>query len=217
MAYIEIKSLSKTIKGKVILKNVCLSLEKGKIYGLIGENGSGKTMLMRTLLGLVSPNEGSIKIAGIPIYPGKPIPCNVGVMIENNSLWPELSAFENLKVLSKIKKKTNDSGIREAIARVGLDPNSKKAFSKFSLGMKQRLVLAQAIMEMPDVLVLDEPTNSLDDDGVELLKKIITEEKKRGCLILISSHSPELFDGIWDEVITVKSGVFSMVKERDKE
>lgn len=217
MAYIEIKSLSKTIKGKTILNNVNLSLEKGRIYGLVGENGSGKTMLMRTLLGLITPSEGRIAIGGTVLHPGKPVPCDVGVMIENNSLWPELSAFENLKILSKIRKKVGNEEIKKTISRVGLDPESKKPFSKFSLGMKQRLVLAQAIMEKPDILILDEPTNSLDDDGVELLKKIVAEEKARGCLILLSSHSPELFGGIWDEVIKVKSGVFTKAKEESEE
>ena len=208
MGYIKIQNLSKTIKGKTILKNVNLSFEKGIVYGLVGSNGSGKTMLMRTILGLVAPSEGKITVNEKQVIPGKPFPCDVGLMIENNSLWQELSAFENLKLLAGIKKKISSSEIKHSIARVGLDPENKKTFSKFSLGMKQRLVLAQAIMEKPDVLILDEPTNSLDDDGIELLKKIIIEEKKRGCLVIVSSHSPELFDGIWDEVITVKDGVF---------
>lgn len=212
MGYIEIQDLNKIIKGKTILKNVNLSFEKGVIYGIIGSNGSGKTMLMKTLLGLVAPSGGKITADEKAVRAGKPFPCSVGLMIENNSLWPELSAVENLKLLAGIKNKVSDKEIKNAIRRVGLDSESKKPFSKFSLGMKQRLILAQAIMEKPDILILDEPTNSLDEAGIELLKKIMLEEKERGCLIIVSSHSPELFDGIWDEIITVKDGTFTQKK-----
>ncbi len=209
MSYIEIIGLSKEIGGKKIVSDANLRFEKGKAYGIVGANGSGKTVLMKMLLGLVTPNEGEIKVNGVSVVSGKKFPVYCGVMIENNQLWPEFSAFENLKYLADINKKISNEQIRDAIKKVGLDPKSKKAFSKFSLGMKQRLSLAQAIMEEPDILILDEPTNSLDECGIELMRGLIKQEKERGCTIIVSSHSPEFFDDIWDEQISVSNGVFT--------
>lgn len=205
MSYIEIKNCSKIIKDNVILDNISLSLEKGKIYGFVGHNGSGKTILFKLLSGLLYCSDGEIKIAGKAISPDKDYPVKVGVMIENVGLWPYLSAFENLSVLAKIRNEIADSDIKKALERVQLD-TGKKTFSKFSLGMKQRLILAQAIMEEPDLIILDEPTNALDKSGVELFKKIIEEEVSRGATVLISSHSMEEFFSFCDGIIYLSNG-----------
>lgn len=212
MSYIEIIGIKKTIKNKEIIRNANLNFERGKAYGLVGANGSGKTMIMKIILGLVTPDQGDVYIDNKLITPGRPFPIDVGVIIENNGLWPELDAFENLKLLASINGRIGDSEIISSIKRVGLEANSKKIFSKFSLGMKQRLILAQAIMEKPQILLLDEPTNSLDEEGISTLKKILVEEKERGCTIIISSHSPEQFEEIWDEIIQVDKGIFSQSK-----
>lgn len=206
MAFIEIENCSKRIKDKVILDNINLNLEENKVYGFIGKNGSGKTMLFKAILGLMQLSDGEIKINSQKIKTGEIYPVSVGVMIENNNLWSYLDAFDNLKILASIQNKISDEEILKAIERVELDPKSKKTFAKFSLGMKQRLILAQAIMEKPQLLILDEPTNALDKDGVELFKKIISEEKARGATILISSHSIEDFDKICDQMFKMEDG-----------
>lgn len=206
MAYIEIKNCSKNIGNKVILDNINLSLNKNQIYGFIGKNGSGKTMLFKSILGLLKLTEGEIIIDSHKIGISDSYPISVGVMIENNNLWSYMNAFDNLKVLASINKSLTDHEIEEAIKRVGLDPKSKKTYSKFSLGMKQRLIFAQAIMEKPDLLVLDEPTNALDKNGVEMFKEIIKQEKERGATILISSHSIEGFDELCDNVFEMENG-----------
>ncbi len=205
MSYIEIKNCSKIIKDNVILDNISLSLEEGKIYGFVGHNGSGKTILFKLLSGLLYCSDGEINIAGKAISPDKDYPVKVGVMIENVGLWPYLSAFENLSVLAKIRNEIDDSDIKRVLERVQLD-TGKKTFSKFSLGMKQRLILAQAIMEKPDLLILDEPTNALDKSGVELFKKIIEEEVSRGATVLISSHSMEEFSDFCNGIIYLSNG-----------
>lgn len=205
MSYIEIKNCSKVIKDNVILDNISLSLEKGKIYGFVGHNGSGKTVLFKLLSGLLYCSDGEIRIAEKQISPDKDYPVRIGVMIENVGLWPYLSAFDNLLVLAKIRKEISEDDIKTVLERVQLD-TGKKVFSKFSLGMKQRLILAQAIMEEPDLLILDEPTNALDKDGVELFKKIVKEEVARGATVLIASHSMEDFSDFCDGVIYLSNG-----------
>ncbi len=206
MEFIEIKNCSKIIGDKVILDSINLNLHKNQIYGFIGRNGSGKTMLFKAILGLLKLSEGEIIIDSHKIETGDSYPVSVGVMIENNNLWSYLTAFDNLKILASIKKSLNDHEIEETIKRVGLDPKSKKTYSKFSLGMKQRLIFAQAIMEKPELLVLDEPTNALDKEGVELFKKTIKQEKERGATILISSHSIEGFNELCDRVFEMEDG-----------
>lgn len=205
MAYIKIENCNKKIKNKVILEDISLSLERNKIYGFIGHNGSGKTVLFKLIAGLIYSSGGSIKIDEKKVSPDRDYPVKVGVMIENISLWPYLSAFENLSVLAKIRNEISDNDIKNVLKRVQLD-TGKKVFSKFSLGMKQRLVFAQAIMEKPDLLILDEPTNALDKDGVELFKKIIKEEVARGATVLIASHSMEDFSDFCDGVIYLSDG-----------
>ncbi len=200
------QNVSKKIRKKNILSDVNLKLESGNVYGFIGENGSGKTMLFRALAGLMDISDGQILIDDKEL--GKDIKTvpNLGIIIENAGLYPELSGFDNLKLLAKINNRITDDDIRNAIERVGLEPKDRRPFRKYSLGMKQRIVFAQAIMEKPEILILDEPTNALDAAGVELIRNIITEEKKRGALVLIASHNREDIDFLADEIYCVNAG-----------
>ncbi|MFD2368747.1 ATP-binding cassette domain-containing protein [Brevibacillus sp. GCM10020057] len=191
MNAIEVRQLSKVIGGREILKNIHLSLEKGKIYGFFGHNGSGKTMLFRAICGLIKPTAGSITINGKQLHKDISFPESVGVIIESPGFWSHYTGFENLKLLASIKSIISDADIKNAMMRVGLSPEDDRTYKKYSLGMKQRLAIAQAIMEKPDIIILDEPTNALDEDAVHLVRSILLEEKSRGATILIASHNKE--------------------------
>lgn len=179
MSEIIIENLSKTIKNNKILDNVNLTFESGHVYGLVGRNGSGKTMLLRAICGLIFPDSGKVIIDGKQLHKDISFPESCGIIIENTDLLPNFSAFDNLKMLSEIKNTANDNMIKSAIKSVGLDPDSKKKVKTFSLGMKQRLSIAQALFEDPDILLLDEPTNALDEDGVNDVRRILLEQKKK--------------------------------------
>ena len=153
---------NKLIKKKEILTDINLTFESGKIYGLHGHNGSGKTMLLRAICGLILPTSGSVTVDGKTVGKDIEFPDSVGVIIENMSLIPEYTGFKNLQLLAGIKKKIGDSEIRDTLISVGLDPDDKRKVKEYSLGMKQKLNFAQAIMEKPELLLLDEPTNAMD-------------------------------------------------------
>lgn len=182
MSEIIIENLSKTIKNNKILDNVNLTFESGHVYGLVGRNGSGKTMLLRAICGLIFPDSGKVIIDGKQLHKDISFPESCGIIIENTDLLPNFSAFDNLKMLSEIKNTANDNMIKSAIKSVGLDPDSKKKVKTFSLGMKQRLSIAQALFEDPDILLLDEPTNALDEDGVNDVRRILLEQRKKTSL-----------------------------------
>lgn len=182
---VEISHISKTLRGAKVLDDVSLTLEGGKIYGLVGENGSGKTMLMRTVCGLVRPDRGSVTFDGQDRKTAKPV---LGVMIENTALYPDLTGMENLGLFASILRIADKNAQAEAMERVGLDPKDRRTYRKYSLGMKQRLLLAQAIMEKPQVLLLDEPTNAIDAEGVALTHEIMRQEADRGAVVLLASH-----------------------------
>lgn len=182
---VEISHISKTLRGAKVLDDVSLTLEGGNIYGLMGENGSGKTMLMRTVCGLVRPDRGSVTFDGQDRKTAKPV---LGVMIENTALYPDLTGMENLGLFASILRIADKNAQAEAMERVGLDPKDRRTYRKYSLGMKQRLLLAQAIMEKPQVLLLDEPTNAIDAEGVALTHKIMRQEADRGAVVLLASH-----------------------------
>lgn len=208
MSEIIIKNLSKTIKNNKILDNVNLTFESGHVYGLVGRNGSGKTMLLRAICGLIFPDSGKVIIDGKQLHKDISFPESCGIIIENTDLLPNFSAFDNLKMLSEIKNTANDNMIKSAIKSVGLDPDSKKKVKTFSLGMKQRLSIAQALFEDPDILLLDEPTNALDEDGVNDVRRILLEQKKKNKLIIIASHNKEDISLLSDTVISVSNGRF---------
>lgn len=201
------ENVNKTIDKKIILNDVSLKLRSGKIYGFVGRNGSGKTMLFRALSGLMSIDSGSVSLDGKVLHKDFDVLPELGIMIENAGLYPQLSGFDNLKRLSSIRKKADDDTIREYIRTVGLDPDDKRPFRKYSLGMKQRLVFAQAIFEDQKILMLDEPTNAMDDSGVQMVRDILLERKKDS-IILIASHNHEDIDLLADEKYRVSNGRF---------
>lgn len=212
---IEITDLVKDIKGKRIIDHVTLHLESGKITGLKGVNGSGKTMLMRLVCGLITPTSGSIVINGKRLGKDITFPESVGILIENPAFLDAYSGFENLKLLASIKHSVGPEEIHQTIARVGLDPDDKKKYRKYSLGMKQRLGIAAAVMEEPDIIILDEPTNALDSDGVAMLKEILHDQRERGALVLISCHDLPTLQELSDEIYLMESGALRPYEGED--
>lgn len=201
---VEIKNYCKSIKSRPILNNVSYNFEYGKIYGIYGHNGSGKTMLLRAIAGLLVPDSGSVVIDGKVLHKDMSFPPSIGIVIENMNLLPQYNAFDNLKILGKIKKTATDEDIKTALERVGLKSDLK--MKKFSLGMKQRLNIAQAVFEKQKIILLDEPTNALDNDGVQLIYKLLKEEKERGALVVITTHHKEDLEEICDVVLKMTEG-----------
>ena len=201
---VEIKNYCKSIKSRPILNNVSYNFEYGKIYGIYGHNGSGKTMLLRAIAGLLVPDSGSVVIDGKVLHKDMSVPPSIGIVIENMTLLPQYNAFDNLKILGKIKKTATDEDIKTALERVGLKSDLK--VKKFSLGMKQRLNIAQAVFEKQKIILLDEPTNALDNDGVQLIYKLLKEEKERGALVVITTHHKEDLEEICDVVLEMIEG-----------
>lgn len=188
---IQIEDLYLTIRKTEILKGIRLELEDGKIHGLIGRNGSGKTMLMKCICGFVRPTSGTIKVNGKYVGKDLDFPQDLGVIIEKPAFLPHLSGFANLQLLAKARKRIGDAEIDQVMERLSLDPGNRLPVRKYSLGMKQRLGIAQAIMEMPCLLVLDEPMGALDEEGVRDVRRILMELKQQGTTILLSSHNAE--------------------------
>ncbi|OLA50807.1 MAG: multidrug ABC transporter ATP-binding protein [Ruminococcus sp. CAG:108-related_41_35] len=201
---VEIKNYCKSIKSRPILNNVSYNFEYGKIYGIYGHNGSGKTMLLRAIAGLLVPDSGSVVIDGKVLHKDMSFPPSIGIVIENMNLLPQYNAFDNLKILGKIKKTATDEDITTALERVGLKSDLK--VKKFSLGMKQRLNIAQAVFEKQKIILLDEPTNALDNDGVQLIYKLLKEEKERGALVVITTHHKEDLEEVCDVVLEMTEG-----------
>ncbi|MFD1902344.1 ABC transporter ATP-binding protein [Enterococcus termitis] len=201
-----INNISKNMKKHSVLKNINLIFEEGHVYTIVGENGSGKTMLLRAMSGLIRIQEGSItyndKILGkdFDFLP------RLGLIIEHEGLEPTLSAFDNLKLLSEINKVASEKDIDDALTKVGLDPKDRRPVKKYSLGMKQKLIIAQAIFENPNVLLLDEPTNGLDDEAISSFYKLIKEFKSNGKIIVIASHNKKDIEELCDSIITIKDG-----------
>ena len=208
-----IENLTKKFKETEVLSNINITFEKGKIHGLIGRNGSGKTMLMKCICGLVPVTSGTISINGKIVGKDIEIPENIGVIIENLGFIPSYSAYQNLFFLSKITSKIGKSEIRNSIQSVGLDPDNKKHVGKYSLGMRQRLGLAQAIMENPDILILDEPMNGLDKEGVADMRKYLLNLKEQGKTILLASHSAEDIEILCNTVCEMDKGRLTVVKK----
>lgn len=209
---IEIKNLVKSFGNVTVLNNISVSFEQGKIHGLIGRNGSGKTMLMKCICGFVPVSSGEIYVSGKQIGNDIDTPESMGIIIEAPGFLPEYNAYKNLKFLADIKGKVKKTEIRKAIESVGLDPDSKKHVGKYSLGMKQRLGLAQAIMENPELLILDEPMNGLDKEGVADMRKYLLTLKEQGKTMIIASHSAEDIEVLCDTVCEMEKGVLTKIK-----
>ncbi len=204
--YIKITDVNKTIKKAPILRDINLEFTGGKVYGLRGKNGSGKTMLMRAICGLITPDSGIIDIDGKILGKDISFPESIGVLIENPSFIGNYTGFKNLKVLASIQNRIGDEQIRKALEDIGLDPDDKRTYRKYSLGMKQKLGIAAAVMENPDIIILDEPINALDDVSVEKVHDILEEQKKRGAVIIIACHDKEELDQLSDEIIGISDG-----------
>ena len=209
---VKVENVSLKIKKDMILKDINVEFERGKIHGIIGRNGSGKTMLMKCICGFIRPTEGEITVAGKRIGIDCDFPESVGVIIETPEFIPYYTGFKNLKLLADIRHKITDEDIRRSIELVGLDPKLKKSVKKYSLGMRQRLGLAQAIMENPDLLILDEPMNGLDKDGVGEMRKYLLDLKNQSKTILIASHSAEDIDVLCDSVVEMDKGRMERVR-----
>lgn len=208
---IKIENITKKFKENTVLNNVSINFEKGKIHGLIGRNGSGKTVLMKCICGFIPVTSGSITVRN-KVISKKNTPENIGLIIETPGFLPNYSGYRNLKFLADISGKANKNAIIRSIESVGLDPHSKKHVGKYSLGMRQRLGLAQAIMEDPDLLILDEPMNGLDKDGVKDMRDYLLKLKEQGKTMLIASHSAEDIEILCDTVCEMDKGVLTKLK-----
>ena len=206
MSYISVEHLTKEIGNDTVLKDVALSLEKRRIIGLEGQNGSGKTMLMRAVCGLIKPSQGYVSIENKKLWDDIDFPPSVGLLLEKPALLSSYSSRKNLEILSSIKQIASEQDIDAAIEKVGLDPKDKRPVRKYSLGMKQRLGIAMAFFEQPDLIILDEPTNALDEDGVHMLTELIVEQRDRGATLLISSHDAEFLESVCDVIYKMKLG-----------
>ena len=209
---IKIENYTKIIKKSVILDKINLEMESGYIYGFKGINGSGKTMLMRAICGLIYPTFGSVMIDNKTIGKDISFPESVGILIENPSFINNYTAKENLQVLASIKNIIDTDKINETLSRVGLCSDDKRIYRKYSLGMKQKLGIAAAVMESPKLIILDEPLNALDASGVVLVKEILKKEKKRGALIIISCHDSIDLEEMSDYIISLEDGKISGVE-----
>ena len=207
-----IKEVTKKFKNATALDKVSVSFEAGKIHGIIGRNGSGKTVLFKCICGFMPLTSGQIIMDGKQIGREIEVPHDVGIIIEAPGFLPNYSGFRNLKLLSLIRKKIDDTRIKDTLKRVGLDPDSKKWVSKYSLGMRQRLGIAQAIMEDPSMLILDEPMNGLDKHGVEDVRQLLLTLKEEGKTILIASHSSEDIAKLCDTVCEMDAGILTAIR-----
>ena len=211
MDIIDIKSLNLTLSKSHILKDITVSFSEGKIHGLIGRNGSGKTMLMKCVCGFIKPTSGEIIVDGKRVGRDVDFPKNMGIIIETPGFIPYYSGYKNLKLLAGLNNKIGREEIQKSMAQVGLDPKLKRHVRKYSLGMRQRLGLAQAIMENPKILILDEPFNGLDKDGVKEMREYLLSYKEQGKTILICSHSAEDISVLCDTVHEMDKGVIEKV------
>lgn len=208
---IVVEHVTKSYRQELVLKDVSIKCSPGKIYGIIGKNGSGKTVLFRIICGFAKPESGYVDVGGKRIGKEIDFPENLGVIIEHPGFLFTCSGYKNLKYLAGIRKRIQDDEIKKVMELVGLDWKMKKWVGRYSLGMRQRLGIAQAIMENPDVIILDEPMNGLDSSGVEEIRKVLLRLKKEGKTILLASHNEEDIRILCDEVYKMENG--SLKKE----
>ena len=201
-----VQNYTKKIKNNVVLDNVSVEMQSGFVYGLKGVNGSGKTMLMRAICGLIYPTSGKVIIDDKVVGKDISFPESVGILIENPAFLKNYTGFGNLKLLAEIQNIIDDSTIRQVLDKVGLDPDDKRVYRKYSLGMKQKLGIAAAVMESPEIIILDEPLNALDVEGVNRVKEIIAEQKEKGALIIVACHNSNELMEISDYIISIENG-----------
>lgn len=203
---VELKNVSKRLNDVTVLEDISLTLESGTIYGLKGKNGCGKTMLMRMMAGLIYPTSGTVSIDGEILHKDVATPRSIGILIENPAFLPGYTGQRNLELLAGLTGKADRTQIAKTMSRVGLDPNDKRTYRKYSLGMKQRLGIACALMECPDLILLDEPINAIDEKGVPKIWEALQEEKQRGALIVLACHDTEELTSLADQIITIEEG-----------
>ena len=201
-----IKNLTKKLDTNIVLNDINLNLESGQIIGFVGRNGSGKSMLFKTICGFLIPDEGEVLVEGENIYDNNTFPKNTAALIENPNFLSDMSGYENLKLLASIKNIITEEDIIKTLEEVGLLEEKDKLFKKYSLGMKRKLGIAQVLMENPDLMIFDEPFNGLDESSVEKIRKIILNKKKEGKLILIATHIKEDIDKLCDHVYVLDGG-----------
>lgn len=203
---IKVENISKTIRGGKVLDDISLEFNSGEITGLKGINGSGKTMLMRTICGLIRPTSGKVTIDGKVLKKDMDFPESIGILIDSPTFLENYSAFDNLKYLASIKNKVSDEEIKELLEEVNLTEAMHKKFKFYSLGMKQRLGIAGAVLGHPDVILIDEPTNALDAKGIEIVKKILRQEKEHGALIILTCHDYSILKELSDKIYFIEEG-----------
>ena len=213
---IQIIDLNLNIKGHQILSDVNITMREGMIYGLTGNNGSGKTMLMKCVCGLVKPTSGVVMVNNEVIGKDMDYIKDVGIIIENPGFIPYYSGMKNLRLLAEISGKADKAKIRKGMEMCGLDPDLKLPVKKYSLGMRQRLGIAQAIMEDQSVLILDEPMNGLDKEGAAAVRELLLQRKEEGRLIILASHNREDIDILCDEVFEVEKGRVRLLRDNGK-
>ncbi|MCI6811450.1 MAG: ATP-binding cassette domain-containing protein [Lachnospiraceae bacterium] len=207
-----VANVTKEFGDQVVLKTVDAKFEMGKIYGIVGRNGSGKTVLLKCICGLLYPSTGTVTVNGRVVGKEVDYPENIGFIIESPGFLPRYSGLKNLKYLASIRGKIKEDEIRKHMELVGLNPDDKKHVGNYSLGMKQRLGIAQALMENPDILILDEPMNALDNNGVEDIRKVLLKMKDKGKLIIIASHVRDDIDILCDEVYGIEVGIMKKIR-----
>lgn len=216
--YIQFKNVSKSFKNEEVLKDINFELEKGKIYGFVGRNGSGKTVIFKLLTGLLRPTEGAIYLDGENITKAKKFPESIGVLIETPGFIPHYSGMKNLKILNGLtKQKAPVEELQKSMSLVGLDPLNKKHVKTYSLGMKQKLGIAQAVMHKPQLLILDEPMNGLDEESVKRMRGFFNQLRtEHGVTILLASHNKDDIDALCDGLFYIKDGQLTPGQEVSK-
>jgi len=209
---IKLENLSKSFGEDLVLKNVNREFEGGKIHGIVGNNGSGKTVMMKCICGFLQPSQGRVFVNYKQVGKEVDFPENMGIIIETPGFLPNLSGLKNLELLASLQRRIHKEIIRQTIRRVGLDPDMKKPVGKYSLGMRQRLGIAQAIMEDPSLLVLDEPFNGLDKNGTGQMRTLIKDLREQGKTILLASHNQIDIDELCDTVCEMDAGVMTMIR-----
>ena len=211
-AMIEVQNVNKSFGEEHVLKDVSQNFETGKIHGIVGNNGSGKTVLMKCICGFLKPDSGTIFVNHKQVGRDTDFPEDIGIIIETPGFLPHLSGTQNLKILASLKKKANDYTIRAVLEQVGLDPDMKKPVGKYSLGMRQRLGFAQALMEDPSLLILDEPFNGLDKHGVVHIRNVIKGLRTEGKTVILASHNQVDIDELCDTVCEMDAGILTVVR-----
>ena len=204
MDYIRLKDVYKTMKGTQVLKGVNLMVEQGDIVGIRGINGSGKTMVLRAIAGLIRV-DGSVEIGGKKMEPGE-CPKDIGVLVEMPGFLPEFTGKKTLQLLGMLQEGVTEEDIEEAMNAVGLDPKDRRHYKKYSLGMKERLGIAQAILKKPKLILLDEPTNGIDSDGIQMLEELLWRLKEEGSTIVVTSHDRDFLDAVTSQCYEMKEG-----------